>query len=244
MRNAAAAVRNAYLHLCAHRRCRRRCRASSRSRNVQLGQRVGPGTPLMAVVPLDQVWVDANFKEPQLASMRIGQPVTLTRRPVRRQRACTTARWPASAPAPARRFALLPAQNATGNWIKIVQRVPVRIALDPRELAEHPLQIGLSMQRRGRCARSRAARGCRSSRSNAPAYSTDVFGSSDATGGCARRSDHRRERAGARRAPRQVRGPSPRRSGSGDVGESPRLGGTPQGARARRPKPPRADHDR
>jgi membrane fusion protein, multidrug efflux system len=114
-------------------------------RSVQLGQRVAPGAPLMAIVPLDQVWVDANFKEPQLAAMRVGQPVTLNAdlygRTIRYHG--TVAGFGAGTGSA---FALLPAQNATGNWIKIVQRVPVRIALDPHELAEHPLQIGLSMQ--------------------------------------------------------------------------------------------------
>ena len=114
-------------------------------RAVQLGQRVAPGTPLMAIVPLDQVWVDANFKEPQNAAIRVGQPVTLKAdlygSKVRYHG--TVAGFGAGTGSA---FALLPAQNATGNWIKIVQRVPVRIALDPRELTEHPLQIGLSMQ--------------------------------------------------------------------------------------------------
>jgi len=114
-------------------------------RAVQLGQRVAPGAPLMAIVPLDDVWVDANFKEPQLATMRIGQPVTLQADlyggKVRYHG--TVAGFGAGTGSA---FALLPAQNATGNWIKIVQRVPVRIALDPQELAAHPLQIGLSMQ--------------------------------------------------------------------------------------------------
>ena len=114
-------------------------------RSVQLGQRVAPGAPLMAIVPLDQVWVDANFKESQLATMRIGQPVTLSADlyggKVRFHG--TVAGFGAGTGSA---FALLPAQNATGNWIKIVQRVPVRIALDQQELAEHPLQVGLSMQ--------------------------------------------------------------------------------------------------
>jgi membrane fusion protein (multidrug efflux system) len=97
------------------------------------------------VVPLDQVWVDANFKEPQLAHMRIGQRVTLSadlygRRVVYQG---TIAGFGAGTGAA---FSLLPAQNATGNWIKIVQRVPVRVALDPHEIAVHPLQIGLSMK--------------------------------------------------------------------------------------------------
>ena len=114
-------------------------------RAVQLGQRVSPGAPLMAIVPLDQVWVDANFKEPQLADMRVGQPVTLKSDLYGRHVVYhgTVAGFGAGTGSA---FALLPAQNATGNWIKIVQRVPVRIAIDARELADHPLQVGLSMQ--------------------------------------------------------------------------------------------------
>jgi membrane fusion protein (multidrug efflux system) len=113
-------------------------------RAVQLGQRVAPGTPLMAIVPLDQLWVDANFKEPQLASLRAGQPATLTadvygRKIVYHGTIVGLGAGTGSA------FALLPAQNATGNWIKIVQRVPVRIALTAHELEMHPLRIGLSM---------------------------------------------------------------------------------------------------
>ncbi len=114
-------------------------------RNVQLGERVSPGMPIMSVVPLDRVWVDANFKESQLADVRVGQPVTLTSdlyggAVVFHGRVVGFAAGTGSA------FALLPAQNATGNWIKIVQRLPVRIALDPQALAAHPLQIGLSMK--------------------------------------------------------------------------------------------------
>ncbi len=113
-------------------------------RSVQLGQRVLPGTPLMAVVPLDHVWVDANFKETELVHMRIGQPVTLTSDlygggVVFHGRVQGLGIGTGSA------FALLPAQNATGNWIKIVQRLPVRIDLDPAELRKHPLRVGLSM---------------------------------------------------------------------------------------------------
>ncbi len=142
--DAAAAVRNAYLTL---ERTELAAPVSGfiARRNVQLGQRVGPGTPLMAVVPLDQVWVDANFKEPQLAHMRIGQRVTLTADLYGGHVTYhgTVAGFGAGTGAA---FSLLPAQNATGNWIKIVQRVPVRIALDPHEIAAHPLQIGLSMK--------------------------------------------------------------------------------------------------
>jgi len=114
-------------------------------RSVQLGQRVSPGTPLMAVVPLDQVWVDASFKEAQLAAMRIGQPVTMTA-DIYGSKVVYHGRIAGFGAGTGAAFALLPAQNATGNWIKIVQRVPVRVALDAGEIAAHPLQIGLSMQ--------------------------------------------------------------------------------------------------
>ena len=114
-------------------------------RTVQIGQRVAPGNPLMAVVPLDRVWVDANFKEPQLAAMRVGQPATLTA-DLYGGRVTYHGKVAGFGAGTGSAFALLPAQNATGNWIKIVQRVPVRIALDAKELSEHPLQIGLSMQ--------------------------------------------------------------------------------------------------
>jgi len=114
-------------------------------RSVQLGSRVTPGMPLMTVVPLNQLWVEANFKEDQFSDIRLGQPVTMTadlyggsvefHGKVLGVGAGTGAA-----------FALLPPQNASGNWIKIVQRVPVRISLDPPELAEKPLRVGLSMQ--------------------------------------------------------------------------------------------------
>ncbi len=113
-------------------------------RNVQLGQRIAAGTPLMAIVPLDEVWVDANFKETQLKKLRLDQPVELTSElygddVVYHGRLQSLGMGTGSA------FSLLPAQNASGNWIKIVQRVPVRIALDRKELQEHPLRLGLSM---------------------------------------------------------------------------------------------------
>jgi membrane fusion protein (multidrug efflux system) len=113
-------------------------------RTVQLGQRVAAGTPLMSIVPLQQVWVDANFKEVQLRKIRIGQPVTLTADVYgkRVEYRGTVAGLGAGTGAA---FALLPAQNATGNWIKVVQRVPVRVALDPQQVAQNPLRVGLSM---------------------------------------------------------------------------------------------------
>jgi len=114
-------------------------------RAVQVGQRVAPGTPLMAIVPLDGVWVDANFKESQLRQMRIGQPVVLTA-DVYGGAVEYHGHVVGFSAGTGAAFAVLPAQNATGNWIKIVQRLPVRIQLDQRELDAHPLRIGLSMQ--------------------------------------------------------------------------------------------------
>ena len=113
-------------------------------KGVQVGQRVGPGTPLMAVVPLEDVWVDANFKEVQLHHMRIGQPVEL-HADLYGKDVVYHGRIKGFSPGTGAAFALLPAQNASGNWIKIVQRVPVRVVLDPAEVREHPLRIGLSM---------------------------------------------------------------------------------------------------
>ncbi|WDD95320.1 EmrA/EmrK family multidrug efflux transporter periplasmic adaptor subunit [Burkholderia sp. FERM BP-3421] len=114
-------------------------------RSVQVGQRVSPGTPLMSVVPLGQIWVDANFKEVQLNHMRIGQPVELTA-DIYGSSVTYHGKVVGFSAGTGSAFSLLPAQNATGNWIKVVQRLPVRIALDPQALAKHPLRIGLSMQ--------------------------------------------------------------------------------------------------
>jgi len=113
-------------------------------RSVQVGQRVQPGTPLMAVVPLRQVWVDANFKETQLQDMRIGQPVTLTS-DLYGGGTEYHGHVEGLGVGTGSAFSLLPAQNATGNWIKIVQRLPVRIDINGDELQKHPLRIGLSM---------------------------------------------------------------------------------------------------
>jgi membrane fusion protein (multidrug efflux system) len=113
-------------------------------RSVQLGQRVATGAPLMAVVPLHQVWVDANFKETQLTHMRIGQPVEI-RADVYGGKVTYKGHVQSLGVGTGSAFSLLPAQNATGNWIKIVQRVPVRVFFDdPRQLDDHPLRIGLS----------------------------------------------------------------------------------------------------
>jgi membrane fusion protein, multidrug efflux system len=112
-------------------------------RNVQTGQHVESGTPLMAVVPLDDVWIDANFKEVQLKNMRVGQPVTVST-DIYGGKVTYHGTVAGLAAGSGNAFALLPPQNATGNWIKIVQRVPVRILLDPNELKANPLRVGLS----------------------------------------------------------------------------------------------------
>ncbi len=112
-------------------------------RTVQLGQRVQPGTALMAVIPLDQLWIDANFKETQLRDMRIGQPVDIES-DVYGSDVKYSGTVDSLGAGTGSAFALLPAQNATGNWIKIVQRVPVRIHINAEELAKHPLRVGLS----------------------------------------------------------------------------------------------------
>ncbi|KAF1067465.1 MAG: Multidrug export protein EmrA [Pseudomonas citronellolis] len=113
-------------------------------RTVQVGQRVQPGTALLAVIPLDQVWIDANFKETQLQHMRIGQPVEI-RSDLYGSSVDYTGTVESLGVGTGSAFSLLPAQNATGNWIKIVQRLPVRIRVDAAQLDKHPLRIGLSM---------------------------------------------------------------------------------------------------
>ena len=112
-------------------------------RSVQLGERIAPGAPLMAIVPLERLWIDANFKEVQLNRMRIGQPVTVVSDLYGRH-VEYHGRVEGLGMGTGAAFALLPAQNATGNWIKVVQRVPVRVALEPQQLRDHPLRIGLS----------------------------------------------------------------------------------------------------
>jgi membrane fusion protein (multidrug efflux system) len=114
-------------------------------RTVQLGQRVQPGTALMAVIPLDELWIDANFKETQLREMRIGQPVDIEA-DLYGSDVKYSGTVDSLGAGTGSAFALLPAQNATGNWIKIVQRVPVRIHINAEELARHPLRVGLSTE--------------------------------------------------------------------------------------------------
>ncbi len=114
-------------------------------RGVQLGQRVQAGAPLMALVQLDKLWVDANFKESQLQALRAGQPAEL-QADVYGKSITFHGTVVGLGAGTGSAFSLLPAQNATGNWIKVVQRVPVRIALDPEEIKAHPLRVGLSME--------------------------------------------------------------------------------------------------
>jgi len=140
--SAAARLRNAALAL-------RRASISTpvdgivAKRSVQVGQHVESGSPLMAVVPLDSVWIDANFKEVQLQRMRVGQKATITS-DIYGGKVVYHGSVAGVAAGSGNAFALLPSQNATGNWIKIVQRVPVRILLDAADLKAHPLRIGLS----------------------------------------------------------------------------------------------------
>lgn len=114
-------------------------------RNIQVGQRIAPGALMMAVVPLQNLWVDANFKEVQLRKMRIGQPVKMTA-DLYGSRVVFNGKVVGLSAGTGSAFSLLPPENATGNWIKVVQRVPVRISLDQQQLRANPLRVGLSMQ--------------------------------------------------------------------------------------------------
>ncbi|HKJ21641.1 MAG TPA: efflux RND transporter periplasmic adaptor subunit, partial [Gammaproteobacteria bacterium] len=113
--------------------------------SAEIGQQITPGTPLMSIVPLDRIWVVANFKESQLSNVRLDQPVDLSS-DFYGAKVTYHGRIQGLAPGTGSAFALLPPQNATGNWIKVVQRVPVRIRLAPKEIKAHPLRIGLSMK--------------------------------------------------------------------------------------------------
>lgn len=144
VRQAAARLREAYLALS---RCEVRSPGSGyvAKRGIQVGQQVTAGTPMLAVLPLDQLWAEVNFKEDQLERVRIGQPVTLTadfygRGVTFRGKVLGVGAGTGAV------FSQLPPQNASGNWIKIVQRLPVRVSLDPQDLVEHPLRVGLSLR--------------------------------------------------------------------------------------------------
>ncbi|MFU0920103.1 multidrug efflux MFS transporter periplasmic adaptor subunit EmrA [Kluyvera sichuanensis] len=142
VRQAATEVRNAWLALQRTKIVSPMSGYVSR-RSVQPGAQISPTTPLMAVVPASNLWVDANFKETQLAHMRIGQPVTVVS-DIYGDDVKYTGKVVGLDMGTGSAFSLLPAQNATGNWIKVVQRLPVRIELDEKQLEQHPLRIGLS----------------------------------------------------------------------------------------------------
>jgi membrane fusion protein (multidrug efflux system) len=144
VKQAEARLREAWL---AVKRCEIRAPGDGRvaKRSVQIGQQVAPGVALMAIVPMTQLWVEANFKEDQLKDMHVGQPAQLVSDLYGSDKTFHGTVVGLS-PGTGSVFSLLPPQNASGNWIKIVQRLPVRIALDPEELAKHPLRVGLSME--------------------------------------------------------------------------------------------------
>lgn len=137
-------IREAWVHL---QRCKilSPVRGMIAERSVQVGKQVAPGMPLLAVLPLEEIWVTANFKETALGSLRIGQSATVTA-DIYGSGVPFRGRVIGIGGGTGSVFSLLPPQNATGNWIKIVQRVPVRIGLEPEQVAEHPLRIGLSTE--------------------------------------------------------------------------------------------------
>jgi membrane fusion protein, multidrug efflux system len=114
------------------------------NRQVQIGQRIAAGAPIMTIVPTATAYVDANFKESQLRRVRVGMPVELTS-DFYGSDVVYHGKVTGFAGGTGAAFALIPAQNATGNWVKVVQRLPVRITLDPKELRDHPLRVGLTM---------------------------------------------------------------------------------------------------
>ena len=142
VKQAATEVRNAWLALQRTKIVSPMTGYVSR-RSVQPGAQISSSTPLMAVVPATNLWVDANFKETQLAHMRIGQSATIVS-DIYGDEVKYTGKVVGLDMGTGSAFSLLPAQNATGNWIKVVQRLPVRIELDEKQLADHPLRIGLS----------------------------------------------------------------------------------------------------
>lgn len=144
VKQAAIRVRAAWLDLA---RCVIRAPEDGQiaKRSVQIGQQVAPGSALMALVPMTQLWVEANYKENQLKGMAVGQSVELTS-DLYGDEVVFHGTVTGLSPGTGSVFSLLPPQNASGNWIKIVQRLPVHIALDAKELEEHPLRVGLSMQ--------------------------------------------------------------------------------------------------
>ncbi|MDB5765493.1 MAG: emrA2 [Collimonas fungivorans] len=173
VQNAAAQVRNAYINL-ARTTLLAPTTGYVAKRSVQVGQRVAAGTPLLSIVPLNALWVDANFKEVQINNMRIGQPVTL-KSDLYGSKIEYHGKVVGLAAGTGSAFALLPAQNASGNWIKIVQRIPVRISLDAKDLETHPLRIGVSMDATVDIAQTEGTSLTAGTARTTPAYTTDVF---------------------------------------------------------------------
>ena len=177
---AEAQVREAFLNL---GRCEIRAAESGyvAKRAVQVGQQAAPGTALMVVVPLRQVWVEANFKEDQLQRMRIGQAVALES-DLYGSGVTLHGKVAGLGAGTGSVFSLLPPQNASGNWIKIVQRLPVRIALDPAELAKYPLRLGLSMKAQVETSDASGESLAKVSPSG-PRYETAVYGDDEKAAG-------------------------------------------------------------
>ncbi|BCB26509.1 multidrug resistance protein A [Sulfurimicrobium lacus] len=177
---AEAQVREAFLNL---GRCEIRAAESGyvAKRAVQVGQQAAPGTALMVVVPLRQVWVEANFKEDQLQRMRIGQAVEL-QSDLYGSGVTLHGKVAGLGAGTGSVFSLLPPQNASGNWIKIVQRLPVRIVLDPAEVAKHPLRIGLSMKAQVET-KDASGESLASVSPSGPRYETAVYGDDEKAAG-------------------------------------------------------------
>src|ERR1700722_9854954 len=165
-------VRNTFVF---YQRCTIKAPASGliAQRTVQVGERVEAGQPLMAIVPLDQMWVNANFKEVQLTKMRVGQPASV-RSDIYGGEVHFHGKVVGIGGGTGSVFSVLPPQNATGNWIKIVQRVPVRITLDPEQIKQFPLRLGLSMEVTVDITDTEKPF-IPSIRADGPLYSTDVF---------------------------------------------------------------------
>lgn len=143
-------------------------------RAVQLGMRVTSGTTLLAIVPLNEVWVDANFKESQMNTMRLGQKVTINA-DLYGDDVEYHGTIESLGIGTGSAFSLLPAQNASGNWIKIVQRLPVRITLDPHDMQKHPLRVGLSMNVRVDIRNNEEGHLLPQQTVSTPRFTTDVY---------------------------------------------------------------------
>lgn len=172
VQDAAQAVRDAWVQLY---RCKIYAPVDGlvAQRTIQVGMWVMPKNPLMSIIPLDQIWVNANFKETQLKYMRIGQPVTV-RSDLYGFNTVFHGKIVGLPGGAGNVFSLLPPENLSGNWIKIVQRLPVRIALDPKELKNHPLRLGLSLEVIAKLSNQTGALVPTTSKGS-PHYKTNIF---------------------------------------------------------------------